>query len=210
MPIAWLIFDRDFITSITSREGWEGSIQGETKDLHYYADASKIDEQVAFGLYSKELDRDIAHRLPDTYSVVKWLSRHIVTNTGVILYSDSQAVTRSLEAKSLNIKAALDCLISRNEMAKQFNIQLIWMPGYRERTLKNYKLQILDLWRSRCVLSLDCRRKSTLVSVIRGHYHTCEHARRLRIDSNDVYRNCGDEEGMKIVEFLPLFFLNIN
>lgn len=60
--IAWLIFDRDFITSITSREGWEGSIRGETKDLHYYADASKIAEQVAFGLYCKELDSDVAHR----------------------------------------------------------------------------------------------------------------------------------------------------
>lgn len=42
----------------------------------------------------------------------------------------------------------------------------------------------------------------TLVSVIRGHYHICEHARRLRIDSNDVYRNCGDEEEMEIVEYL--------
>ena len=136
-------FERNFVTNIPDREEWSGRIPGEENSLHFYTDGSKLNGKVGFGIHCKELNLDIAHRLPDTCSVYQaevmairevaiWLSRNVVTNIGVIIYTDSQAAIRSLEATSLNSQTALDCRRSLNEMAQQFNIHLIWVPGHRD------------------------------------------------------------------------------
>lgn len=66
-----------------------------------------------------------------------------MTDSEVIIYSDSYTVVISLEAMSFISQIALDCRISLNEMTEQFNIYLIQVAVnilVRHYTHANYGL----------------------------------------------------------------------
>lgn len=96
-------------------------IPGNGTYLHFYNDGSILDGKVGFGLYGEDLEPRFGnHRLPETSivyqaevisitEVAKWLIGNVVTNTGVIIYSDSQVAIRSLEAIFLNSRTSLHC-----------------------------------------------------------------------------------------------------
>ena len=99
---------------------WGNNIPGRSGNLKFYTDGSKIDGKIGYGLYCKELDVNLARRLPDTCSVyqaeilairdvAEWLRRNVVTNTGVNIYSDIQVAIRSMESVALNLRTAQDC-----------------------------------------------------------------------------------------------------
>lgn len=48
------------------------------------------------------------------------------------IFSDSQAALKSLASASTNSTTVHNCRSSLNEMAEQFNIHLIWVPGHRD------------------------------------------------------------------------------
>ena len=63
--------------------------------------------------------------------VAEWLKNNVLTKIRVNIFSDSQAAIKSLDSVFLNSKTALNCRRSLNEMAEQFDIHLIWVPGHR-------------------------------------------------------------------------------
>lgn len=102
-----------------------------------------MDNQVGLGVYSEDLGLEMALRLPDYCSVyqaeilaiaevAKWLRCNVLTKVGINIFSDSQAAIKSLESVFLNSTSALNCRKSLNEMAQQFDIHLIWVPGHRD------------------------------------------------------------------------------
>ena len=87
-------FDKNYNTLIPDRVDWDNNIPGRSGNLKFYTDGSKLNGKVGYGLYYKELDVNLAGRLPDTCSVyqaeiltirdvAEWLRRNVVTNTGV-------------------------------------------------------------------------------------------------------------------------------
>lgn len=137
------LFERHFTTMIPSRESWMMGIPGGEASINFYTDGSKLHEQVGFGVYSEELGLSLARRLPDHCSVYQaemlaikevadWLSCNVLSTTAVNIYSDSQAAVKSLKSMFLKTRSALNCRTSLNEMAKQFDIRLIWVPGHRD------------------------------------------------------------------------------
>ena len=137
------LFDKKYYTLIPDRDAWRDCIPGGRKCIDFYTDGSKSDYRVGFGVYSKDLGLSIARRLPDHCSVyqaemmaikevAEWLRHNILTKIGINIFSDSQAAIKSLESIFLNSKTALSCRKSLNEMAEQFKIHLIWVPGHRD------------------------------------------------------------------------------
>jgi len=48
------------------------------------------------------------------------------------IYSDSQAAIKSIYSTSTNSRIIADCRRSLHEMASQFTICVIWVPGHRD------------------------------------------------------------------------------
>ena len=137
------LFDRKYHTLIPDKVAWSVRVPGDRRFVSFYTDGSKLGDRVGLGVFSGELGLSIARRLPDHCSVfqaeilairaaVDWLRYNVLTKVGVNIYSDSQAAIKSLSNVFLTSRSALDCRRSLNEMAEQFKIHLIWMPGHRD------------------------------------------------------------------------------
>ena len=125
------LFDRNYNTLISDRVDWSNNIHGRSGNLKFYTDGSKLDGKVGYELYCKELDVNLSRRLPDTCSVyqaeilanrdvAEWLRRNVVANTGVNIYSNSQAAIRSMESVALNLRTAQDCRSSLSSLTFTF------------------------------------------------------------------------------------------
>jgi ribonuclease HI len=136
------LFDRCYETIVPSREAWREGVPGGGDSVSFYTDGSKLHDRVGFGVFSQDLGIKLAFRLPDHCSVYQaevlaikevadWLGRNVLSTNAVNIYSDSQAAVKSLGSMFLNTITAQNCRASLNEMAKQFKIRLIWVPGHR-------------------------------------------------------------------------------
>lgn len=130
-------------TVIPSREAWREGVPGGCGSVSFYTDGSKMHDRVGFGVFSQELGIRLAFRLPDHCSVYQaevlaikevadWLGRNVLSTNAVNIFSDSQAAVKSMGSMFLNTITAQNCRASLNEMAKQFKIRLIWVPGHRD------------------------------------------------------------------------------
>ena len=136
------LFDKKYHTLIPERDVWNRGTSGSRQYIDFYTDGSKLNNQVGLGVFSKDLNLNIARRLPDHCSVfqaeilaikevAEWLRYNVLTKVGINIFCDSQAAIKSLDSVFLNSTSALSCRRSLNEMAQQFDIHRIWVPGHR-------------------------------------------------------------------------------
>jgi len=120
---------------IPGREEWEQGRPGTTDAICFYTDGSKLEGDV----YSEKLDIRKSLRLPDHCSVFQaevHAIKEALTCQGnfslqrghLNIYSDSQAAIKSIT----NSRTIADCRRSLYEMATQFTISQIWVPGHRD------------------------------------------------------------------------------
>jgi len=99
-----------------------------------------IEGQVGGGVYSEQLDIRKSFRLPDHCSVFQaevHAIKESLTSLGNIslqrrhlnIYSDSQAAIKSIYSTNTNSRTIEDFRKSLHEMANQFTIRIIWVPG---------------------------------------------------------------------------------
>jgi len=104
---------------------------------------SKLEGQVGGGVYSEQFDIRKSFRLPDHCSVFQaevHAIKEALTCLGNLnlqrghlnIYSDSQAAIKSIYSTNTNSRTIADCRRSLHEMANQFTISLIWIPGHRD------------------------------------------------------------------------------
>ena len=135
-------YDRKFAISFPSREEWNENNVIYNSHLGIFTDGSKIDNKVGGGVFSEELKTQKSFRIPDYCSVyyaeVVAIQEALTILKGehpgthnIDIFSDSQAAIKSLGSTTFNSKIAISCRRSLNEMAEQFNINLIWVPGPR-------------------------------------------------------------------------------
>ena len=139
IPIVDLV--KPFKTLIPSREDWRAVDVWQPSVLNFFADGSKLNDQVGGGVFCRELSLGINFRLPDHCSVFQaeiaaikevldWLRINVVSSTQVNIYTDSQASIKCLASHTMRSKFASECLASLKVMAEFFTIQLIWVPGH--------------------------------------------------------------------------------
>jgi ribonuclease HI len=137
------LFDCHYKIVIPSREAWIDGVRTDSGSISFYTDGSKLSDQVGFGVFSQELGLKLSFRLPDHCSVYQaevlaikevadWLGRNVLSTNVVNIFSDSQAAVKSMGSMFLNTITAQNCRASLNEMAKQFKIRLIWVPGHSD------------------------------------------------------------------------------
>ncbi|XP_070855359.1 uncharacterized protein [Drosophila suzukii] len=134
-----------FEALLPTREDWEQGQPGPTEAVNFYTDGSKLNNQVGGGIYSEQLNIRKSFRLPDHCSVFQaevfaiiealmLLNDANCQNKLINIYSDSQAAIRSIISTNTNSHTISSCRKSLHEMALQFKIYLIWVPGHRNIT----------------------------------------------------------------------------
>jgi len=132
-----------FTVLIPKREEWENDTPGYAGAFNFYTDGSKLDSRVGGGVYSHELHLNLSFRLPDHCSVfqaevlavnevINKLRDYRTEATDINIYSDSQAALKSLLALTTKSSSDTNCRKSLNEIAEQFDVNLIWVPGHRD------------------------------------------------------------------------------
>jgi len=127
----------------SDREEWEQGRPGTADAICFYTDSSKLEGHVRGGVYSEQLDIRKSFRLPDHCSVFQAevpAIKEALTCLGNIslqggllnIYSDSQAAIKSIYSTNTNSRTIADCRRSLHEMANQFTISLLWVPGHRD------------------------------------------------------------------------------
>lgn len=136
-------FRNAFKTTIPSREDWKEGRTLNNNSVHFYTDGSKLDGKVGSGVFSDQLNINIAFRLPDYCSVfqaevvainevIDWLRYNTISTTDIVIFTDSQAAIKSLGSVSCRSIVVQECQSSLNEMAEHFNVQLTWVPGHTD------------------------------------------------------------------------------
>ncbi|XP_070854745.1 uncharacterized protein [Drosophila suzukii] len=134
-----------FEALLPTREDWEQGQPGPTEAVNFYTDGSKLNNQVGGAIYSEQLNIRKSFRLPDHCSVFQaevfaiiealmLLNDANCQNKLINIYSDSQAAIRSIISTNTNSHTISTCRKSLHEMALQFKIYLIWVPGHRNIT----------------------------------------------------------------------------
>jgi len=132
-----------FEALIPDREEWEQGRPGTTDAICFYTDGFILEGQVGGGVYSEQFDIRKSFRLPDHCSVFQadvYAIEEALTCLGKIslqrghlnIYSDSKAAIKSIYSTNTNSRTIADCRRSLHEMAYQFTISLIWVPGHRD------------------------------------------------------------------------------
>ncbi|XP_044317430.1 uncharacterized protein LOC123038043 [Drosophila rhopaloa] len=132
-----------FEALIPGREVWDRGRPGSIDAICLYTDGSKLDGHVGGGIYSEQLEIRRSFRLPDhcsvfqaeVYAIMEALVclRELNTqNRHINIYSDSQAAIKSIYSTNTNSRTIADCRKSLHEMANQFTVSLIWVPGHRD------------------------------------------------------------------------------
>jgi len=135
--------DRKFAIVLPSRDEWSEGYSMNDGHLNIFTDGSKLDCKVGGGIYLRELNMRKSFRLPDYCSVYQAevaaihealtiLKTDMISIDNINIFSDSQAAIKSLGSTSFNSKIAIECRRSLDEMAEQFNINLIWVPGHTD------------------------------------------------------------------------------
>jgi len=132
-----------FENLIPDREEWEQARPGTTDAICFYTDGSNVEGHVGGGVYFEQIDIRKSFRLPDHCSIFPaevHAIKETLTSLGNLslqrghlnIYSDSQAAIKSIYSTNTNSRTIADCRRSLQEMANQFTISLIWVPGHRE------------------------------------------------------------------------------
>jgi len=132
-----------FEALIPDREKWERGRPGTSDVICFCTDGSKLEGHVGRGVYSEQLDNRKSFRLPDHCSVFQaevhaikealtCLGNFSLQRGHLNIYSDSQAAIKSIYSTNTNSRTIAHCRRSLHEMANQFTISLIWVPGHRD------------------------------------------------------------------------------
>ncbi|XP_041449660.1 LOW QUALITY PROTEIN: uncharacterized protein LOC121404391, partial [Drosophila obscura] len=135
--------DTPFETIIPHRNIWLEGPPGPKGAIRIFTDGSKLDNKVGGGIYSEQLNIRQSFRLPDHCSVfqaeviaikeaLSCLQEIAPAATHINIYSDSQAAIKSLNAITTSSATVANCRKSLHEMAYQFVISLIWVPGHQD------------------------------------------------------------------------------
>ena len=138
-----IFLDRKFATKFPSRDEWNEGYKIDDNHLNMFTDGSKLENKVGGGVFSEELNTRKSFRLPDHCSVYQAevaaiqealtiVKESQIGTDNINIFSDSQAAIKSLSSMTFNSKIAIDCRRSLDEMAEQFNINLIWVPGHTD------------------------------------------------------------------------------
>ncbi len=128
-------FENDFHVCFPSRDDWEKGKVVDNDTIQFFTDG-KLLGRVGSGVFSHQLDINLAFRLPDYCSVFQakviaisevmdWLRYNTISSRDIVIFTDSQAAIKTLKAPFGTSKVVLDCQSSLREMAEQFNIKLI-------------------------------------------------------------------------------------
>ena len=128
---------------IPTRRDWESRPHFIEGAVNIYTDGSKLDGRIGGGVFFPEQGIETFFRLPNHCSVyqaeilaiqeaVNCLPQTCAGDSEVFIFTDSQAALKALRSFTDNCKTISECRKSLNEMAQQFRIHLIWVPGHRD------------------------------------------------------------------------------
>ena len=135
-------FNSSFTVLIPNREEWQEQEINicEPNDI-WFTDGSKMSEGTGSGIYHWNTNECFSFPLgykasvyqAELYAIEICVRKCLeieTTNKNIFIYSDSQAVLKSLLKYKVGSKLLWNCMCLLNELSRDNKVQLVWVPGH--------------------------------------------------------------------------------
>jgi ribonuclease HI len=143
LMIPWYNFERPFKVTIPTRDEWmKNNFDRKRRKnaIYFYTDGSKIEEKTGFGVFSfesfctsKKMEDETTIFQAEAHALI-YCARKIVSsglrNKNIYIFSDSQAVLKSLLNPKVTSRTIADCIFYLSEASVNNVVNLIWIPGH--------------------------------------------------------------------------------
>ena len=131
-------FDHSFKVKIPTRQEWALNEGNNNETLKFYTDGSKNENGTGFGIFGTTTISKSLNKLATVYQAeakaiticAEEIVKEQIQNKKIQIFSDSQAVLKSLTNNKTTSKTIQECILKLQEASQDNDIELVWIPGH--------------------------------------------------------------------------------